>query len=140
MNEFKRHIFMTEVEDYVPPSLNYCVTWEAHNLDNIKMSLSGTIDFTEELGARNIDTGASIGAITSYVVNGTTIPSSIPMTFTLKKANFSTATLDAVMDSVLTVITFYVEIICNDSSDISVGNTLAAMEGDPLNSSFDSCV
>lgn len=140
MNEFKRHIFMTEVEDYAPPSLNYCVTWEAHNLDNIKMSLSGTIDFTEELGARNIDTGASIGAITSYIVNGTTIPSSIPMTFTLKKANFNTSDLDAVEDDVLTVITFYVEIICTNASEISVSNTLAAMEGDPLNSSFDSCV
>lgn len=131
---------MTAVEEEVPPSLNYCVTWEAHNLDNIKMSLSGTIDFTEELGARTINAGDSIGTITSYVVNMTTVPCSIPMTFTLKKANFSTSDLAAVTDNVLTVITFYVEIICNDTSDFSLGNTLAAMEGDPLNSSFDSCV
>jgi len=139
MRLFRKSVYMTRRNDEVP-TLGYCVTWEAHNLDNIKMSLSGTIDFTEELGSRTIDAGVSIGTITSYIVDGTTVPASIPMTFTLKKANFSTATFDAVMDSVLTVITFYVEIICNDASEISVGNTLAAMEGDSLNSSFDNCL
>lgn len=130
---------MTRREEETP-SLGYCVTWEAHNLDNIKMSLTGSIDFTEELGSRNINAGASIGTITSYIVNGITYPSSIPMTFTLKKANFNTAALDAVMDSVLTVITFYVEIICTNASEISVGNTLGGIEGDPLNSSFNNCI
>jgi len=139
MRLFRKSVYMTRRNDEVP-TLGYCVTWEAHNLDNIKMSLIGSIDFTEELGARNINTGSSIGTITSYIVNGITIPSSIPMTFTLKKANFNTATLDTVENSVLTVITFYVNIICTNASEISLGNTLGAMEGDSLNSSFNNCL
>lgn len=138
MKAFRKSVYMTRRDDEVP-SLGYCVTWEAHNLSNIKMSLDGTVDFTEILGARTINAGASIGSISSYIVNGITYPTSIPMTFTLKKANFSTVALDAVTDSVLTVITFYVEIICNNATEISVSNTLGATEGDSLNSSFDNC-
>lgn len=139
MHPFKKMILSKRTAPFPPDGLGYCVTWEAHNLSNIKMSLNGTVDFTEILGARTINAGASIGTITSYVVNGTTYPTSIPMTFTLKKANFSTEALDAVTDSVLTVITFYIEIICNNGTDISEGNTLGATEGDSLNSSYNSC-
>lgn len=140
MKGFRKSVYMTRREEETP-SLGYCVTWAAQNLDNIKMSLDGTIDFTEELGARTINGGTSLGTVTSYIVNGVTYPASIPMTFTLKKANFSTNTLDAVTNDVLTVITFSVEIICNDASDITLSNiTLSAMEvPDQFNSSYDSC-
>lgn len=122
MNGFRKSVYMTRREEVIPPELQYCVTWEAHNNDNISMSLNGFIDFTEELGSRNIaDSPVSTGMVTGYYIAGaptTLIPCSIPMTFTTKKANFN-GTLPAPTDTVLTSIVFSVAITCTNADDLT---------------------
>ena len=142
MNNIKKSIFKTEIFEDIIPELGFCTTWIAQNDGNTKMSLDGSVDFTEELGVKNISTGTSIGTVTSYTIGGTTILTSIPMTFTTKKALFSETDLPTVTDRVLTVITFTIEIICTDATEINVYNhTTAAFEeiGTQFTADYNDC-
>lgn len=116
----KADMFKTPFEEVITPLVGYCVDWQAFNEGDIKMSLEGEIDFTTILAGRNINIGVSSGEITSYIIDGDTEVVSIPMTFTSKKAIFSTDSLPVVSGEVLTVITFTVNIICTDVSEIDV--------------------
>jgi len=111
----------------------YCIDWQAFNDGDIKMSLEGIIDFTTILNSttpdRFIDTVASSGTVTSYIIDGVTVPCSIPMTFSSKKAFFNDDGLTVVTGEVLTVITFTVLILCTNADEIDlVDLTLSAIE------------
>lgn len=146
MNEFKRNILRTLLEDEIIPISGYCVTWEAHNNSNINMSLLGFVDFTEILAGRTIaDTPVSNGEVTGYYIAGdpmTLIPCSIIMTFTSTKANFS-GTLPAPTDTVLTSIVFSVAITCTNADDLDPLEDIrldAAVTSPPqLDSEYNSC-
>lgn len=129
MWRFKK-LMLQHADSEAGPVLGYCVEWVAFNEDNIKMSLEGEIDFTTILAGRNINIGVSSGIIDSYIIDGITTVCSVPMTFTSKKALFSTdSLLPIVTDKVLTVITFTVNIICTDVSEIDLEDiTLSATE------------
>lgn len=118
MYNFKKSIFKTSDDEEVVE--NYCTTWIAENDSNIKMSLDGTVDFTEELAGRSIHTGASTGVIKSYIIDGSIVTTSIPMTFNSTQALFSVDTLVVETDKVLTGITFDINIICTDVSEIDL--------------------
>lgn len=146
MHPFKKNIFKTSDDDETPPTIDYCSTWEAHNESNIKMSTTGTIDFTAELGSRNIDNtpGLSVGTVYQYKFAGDPdwVSADIDMTFTLKKANWSTDALVARTDQVLTGIRFTIEIICTNASEISLPNVeqFAAVTPSPqLDAYYDTC-
>lgn len=140
MNNIKKTIFKTGFVDDTPEEL-YCAVWEAHNEGNIRMSLSGYFDFTDELAGRNISTGISAGTITSYVVDGVTVTASIPMTFTLKRANFNTNTLPVITDKVLTAFTYSIEIVCTNASEISITDAFIAAQETPtqVDSYYNTC-
>lgn len=121
-------------------TVGYCSVWEAHNNGNIKMSIDGYIDFTTALAGRNISTGISVGTITQYRIDGTIISSSIPMTFTSKKAVISNDHLPVVTDKVLTSISFYIEIICTNGSEIMVSGENNAIEiPEAMDVYYDNC-
>ena len=121
-------------------TVGYCSVWEAHNNGNIKMSIDGYIDFTTALAGRSIHTGASVGTITYYRIDGTTITSSIPMTFTSTRAIIQNDHLPVVTDKVLTSIGFYIEIICTNASEISVSGENNAIEFPvQIDSNYDNC-
>jgi len=123
---------------------NYCVSWSAENEGNIKMSTVGYIDFTEMLAGRTINTGASSGTITGYIIAGMSpFICSIPMTFTTSQAQWDTDTLPVETDKVLTSLIYTVNIIFNNATEFDIidGQTNAVVEPDPqLTSEYNSCV
>ena len=143
MNNFKKNIYRTTMGEEIPVE-SYCVTWEAHNLGNIKMSTTGFLDFTDILAGRTIlDSPASVGTITGYIIVGMgTFSCSIPMTFTTSRAEWNTNTLPVVTDKVLTSLIYSVEIIFNDASEYSIvdGQTNAIVEeGIQIDVYYNSC-
>ena len=143
MNSFKKNIYRTSIEEE-PIVGNYCVNWVAANEGNIKMSTSGYIDFTSMLAGRTINTGASTGSITGYIIAGVgTLGCEIPMTFTTSQAQWNTDTLPAVTDKVLTSLIYTVNIIFNNATEFDIidGQTNAIVEPDPqLTSEYNSCI
>ena len=143
MWSFKRNIYRT-AEDSELPIETYCVSWVAANEGNIKMSTSGYIDFTAMLAGRTINTGASTGSITGYIITGVgTLSCEIPMTFTTSQAQWNTDTLPAVTDKVLTSLIYTVNIIFNNATEFDIidGQTNAIVEPDPqLTSEYNSCL
>ncbi|MBC7845574.1 MAG: Ig-like domain-containing protein [Flavobacterium sp.] len=123
-------------------TVGYCSVWEAHNNSNISMSIDGYIDFTTALAGRSINTGSgvSVGTITQYRINGSIVPCSIPMTFTSNQAIIHNEHLPVVLDKVLTSISFYIEIICTNGSEIFVsGENNAIDTPGAMDSSYDDC-
>lgn len=147
MREFKKAIFRTEqFQNPIPPEIQFCSVWEAHNEGNIRMSTNGYLDFTEELAGKNINNtgGASVGAISAYRFAGDPIwvTTSIPFSFTLKRANWNTNALPHRTDQVLTGIRFSFEIITTPYSEISDADLelFAEVTPDPqLDAFYDSC-
>ena len=146
MRELRKEVYRLRRRSITPEPINYCATWSAQNESNIRMSTTGILDFTAELGSRTINTtpGVSVGTITAYKFAGDPVwvSSSISIFFIHKKPTWDKNTLPVRTDQVLTGIRFSVEIICNDASEISlVDNELfAEVTGSPqLIASYDSC-
>jgi len=124
-----------------PPVIGFCFEWTAYNEGDIKMGIDGEIDFTIQLGARTINTGLSSGAITSYIIDGSTVACFIPMTFNAHKAMFSTDGLPVIAGEVLTSVTISVLVVCNDASEIELNEAYGGIEvpGDQVTASFNEC-
>lgn len=143
MNNFKKNIYKSNTEDDILIG-SYCVNWSAANELNITMSTTGYIDFTDILAGRLIDTGASSGDVTGYIIAGVgTFSCEIPMTFTTSQAQWDTDILPVETDKVLTSLIYTVNIIFNNATEFDIidGQTNAIVEPDPqLTSEYNSCV
>lgn len=118
----------------------YCVEWTAINEGDIKMSLDGTIDFTNLLAGRTIHV-ASTGTVTGYIIDGTPVSCSIPLTFDSTSGTFSDDGLSVVTGKVLTQITIHADIIFNDASELTVDSVTSAMEfPDASTATYNDCV
>lgn len=118
----------------------YCVEWTAINDGDIKMSLDGTIDFTSLLAGRTIHV-ASTGTVTGYIIDGTPVSCSIPLTFDSTSGTFSDDGLSVVTGEVLTQITIHADIIFNDASELTVDSVTSAMEfPDASTATYNDCV
>lgn len=118
----------------------YCMVWNAYNYSNLKMFLDGYIDFAMSLNGRNINPNVSTGSITEYKIDNQTISCNIPFEFTLNRALFNTNSLAVVDGFVLNELTFSVDIICNDASEISTSGTkVGVFSNGNLVNSYDNC-
>ncbi len=125
-----------------PQPAPYCCTWEAYNLDNIKMAIEGEIDFTNILAGRTINTFSSSGVVTQYIIGGTLVSCSIPMDFTSTKASFNTDSLPVVTNKVLTSITVDVSVLCTNATGFEILETYSGAEvpGVQLTAEFNNCM
>lgn len=126
-------------------TIGVCIQWTAINLNDIKMSLDFEVDLTTILAGRSINTtpGFSVGTITSYVINGTTVPCSLDLTFTATTGTFSTDALPHVAGEVLTSLTFYLDILCTNVTEFTVGPlTISGVEvpGEQITAEYDNCL
>ena len=120
----------------------YCVTWTAANLDNIKMSTQGYINFSAILAGRTIAPVNCEGNITGYIVDGTSYTYSIPIDFSTSPfATWDTDLLPAVTDTVLNSLIYTVYIEFTDSSyyEIVNGQTYAVVIPGQLTSEYNDC-
>lgn len=73
MNEFKRNILRTEIEDNLLPTLQYCYMGLYRDDDPIHVPPGGVINFTDEHG--NPQTESGLTQTTGIVsVNSSTVP------------------------------------------------------------------
>jgi hypothetical protein len=121
----------------------YCVNWTAANLDNIKMSTQGYIDFSAILAGRTILPTSCEGNIIGYTVSGVgTFICSIPMDFSVSPlATWDTDLLPAVTDTVLNslIYTVYVEFTDSSYYEIINGQTNAVVIPGQLTSEYNDC-
>ena len=128
------------------PTTTYCVNWSAANIDNIRISTEGYIDFTTILAGRTIaDSPISTGNVTGYIIAGETLvrPCSIEMDFTSVRATWSYSSLPPVTDKVISSLIYSVEIICTNSDELPPiynEQTNAVVTSGQTTSSYNSCV
>lgn len=138
MRTFKKNILRTAEEASSEEILGLCVVWDAHNDDNIKMQLHGSINFSTFLAGRTL--AFVDGLVYQYRINGVNVPCSINLTNNSTTIFFDASSLPVVMDEVLTQIWITIDMTLNTAEDFYLNFQFSAEEfPDQYTAEFDQC-